>query len=52
MAKDKIIGSGFAFPMDIDAQGGAAMSWDEENIRQSMMLIAVFPMLAFRTGHS
>ena len=39
MAKDKIIGCGFAFPMEIDAQGGAAMSWDDENIRQSMKLI-------------
>ena len=41
MAKDKIIGSGFAFPMEIDAQGGAALTWDDENIRQSMMLILV-----------
>ena len=39
MAKNSIIGSGFSFPMEIDAQGGAAMSSDDENIRQSMKLI-------------
>lgn len=39
MAKSKIIGSGFSFPMQIDALGGTEMSSDDENIRQSMMLI-------------
>lgn len=39
MAKSKIIGSGFAFPMQIDALGGVEMSSDDENIRQSMMCI-------------
>ncbi len=39
MGKNKIIGSGFAFPMQIDALGGAELSSDDENIRQSMMCI-------------
>lgn len=39
MAKNKIIGSGFAFPMQIDALGGVEISSDDENIRQSMMCI-------------
>lgn len=39
MAKSKIIGSGFSFPMQIDALGGTEMTSDDENIRQSMMLI-------------
>ncbi len=39
MGKSKIIGSGFAFPMQIDALGGAELTSDDENIRQSMMCI-------------
>ena len=39
MAKNKIIGSGFSFPMQIDALGGVAVTSDDENIRQSMMCI-------------
>lgn len=39
MGKNKIIGSGFAFPMQIDALGGAELTSDDENIRQSMMCI-------------
>ena len=39
MAKSKIIGSGFSFPMQVDALGSVEMSSDDENIRQSMMLI-------------
>lgn len=39
MSKNKIIGSGFAFPMQIDALGGVEVSSDDENIRQSMMCI-------------
>ncbi len=39
MTKNKIIGSGFSFPMQIDALGGTEMSSDDANIRQSMMLI-------------
>ena len=39
MAKSKIIGSGFSFPMQVDALGSVEMSSDDENIRQGMMLI-------------
>lgn len=39
MAKQNIIGSGFSFPMQINALGETEMSSDDENIRQSMMLI-------------
>ena len=39
MAKNTIIGSGFAFPMQIDALGGTEINSDDENIRQSMMII-------------
>ncbi|MBQ9818508.1 MAG: GPW/gp25 family protein [Proteobacteria bacterium] len=39
MAKNNIIGSGFSFPMQVDALGGTEMSSDDANIRQSMMLI-------------
>ena len=39
MDKNKIIGSGFSFPMQIDALGGVAVTSDDENIRQSMMCI-------------
>lgn len=39
MTKSRIIGSGFSFPMQVDALGGIEMTSDDENIRQSMMLI-------------
>lgn len=39
MAKNSFIGSGFAFPVQIDALGGAELSSEEANIRQSMMII-------------
>ena len=39
MSKNNIIGSGFSFPMQVDALGGTEMSSDDANIRQSMMLI-------------
>ena len=39
MAKNNIIGSGFAYPLQIDALGGTEISSDDANIRQSMMLI-------------
>lgn len=39
MAKNSFIGSGLAFPMQIDALGGAELSSEEANIRQSMMII-------------
>lgn len=39
MAKNQIIGSGFAFPMGIDPLGGVEINSDDANIRQSMMII-------------
>ena len=39
MAKNSFIGSGFGFPMRVDALGGAELSSEDANIRQSMMLI-------------
>ena len=39
MGKSKIVGSGFAFPMELDSSGSTAITSDEENIRQSMILI-------------
>ena len=39
MAKNNYIGTGFAFPMQIDALGGTAMTSEEENIRQCMTMI-------------
>lgn len=39
MAKQDIIGSGFSFPMQINALGETEMSSDDENIRQSMTMI-------------
>lgn len=39
MAKRSIVGTGFAFPMQIDVLGGTEVSDEDANIRQSMMLI-------------
>ena len=39
MSKNKIVGSGFSFPMGIDASGATAVTSDDDNIRQSMMVI-------------
>lgn len=39
MAKSGFIGSGFAYPMQIDALGGVELSSEEANIRQSMKVI-------------
>ncbi|MBQ1924813.1 MAG: GPW/gp25 family protein [Proteobacteria bacterium] len=39
MINSRIIGSGFSFPMQIDALGGTELSSDNDNIRQNMMLI-------------
>lgn len=39
MVKPNIIGSGFSFPLQINALGETDISSDDENIRQSMMLI-------------
>ena len=39
MSKSKIVGSGFSFPLGIDSSGSTGMTSDDDNIRQSMMLI-------------
>lgn len=39
MMSANFLGNGWSFPLHIDADGGAAMSGAEENIRQSIYLI-------------
>lgn len=39
MAKNLVVGTGFSFPLGVDSSGSTAMTSDDENIRQSMMLI-------------
>lgn len=39
MSKSKVVGSGFSFPLGLDSSGSTAITSDDENIRQSMMLI-------------
>lgn len=39
MAKTKILGDGLCFPIAIDSSGSTAVSSDDANIRQCMMII-------------
>lgn len=39
MAKNLFIGTGLSFPMQTDALGGTEVTSEDDNIRQSMMLI-------------